>query len=1146
MTLTQIIEQYPYYEQIGDTQLCQISEDGRNFLTQLFCSNSRVVYARVRAKEILAGSNVAWREEELIGRVTDGSINGDGKSAARRTCNLTFVTDNIKEINNTTWALQHKFFLEIGIETWFDCNIYQAGDIVWFPQGEFYITNFNSSLSTNSFRISISGQDKMAKLNGTIGGTFSTQMLLSSYEQHNEKGEIEYVEELPLKTIISNLVSTYGEEDESNIIIEDLEEEGANLLEYQGNTPLYLILQSTTQTSESRKAVTLTTYGKQKCYVDGVETTLDQLPKYYLSEDENNQGTPLKFTPTSSTTYYCQKVEYGQMAGYEPIQLKYPGDLIGEIGSNVTAVLDKIKNIFTNYEYYYDIFGRFIFKKMSSYCEVTYPTINNENKLSIKLVDQPEPVWVFENLEMQTSLSSNPSIGELKNDFSVWGKRKTTSGETPVHMRVAIQQKPIAYTPVYKINENNEIELNDTISYTSDEYDWRELIYQMALDESRSKKVKGQDWKQKEWQEQIGQQNQQYYPNGITGCEDFYLDMLTFWRELYDPNTPYEYIATTPDDTKAIEGVELNKETGQKQLYLPYTDIDFNFEEDLVDLTNINNYMQNFTEADSGVQYRVKSIDAIDLPTVFYGNPIYGIQGKDIVNLEEQLEVDKRALYYLQKENQVHTWKRLYETWLWTPGHMQSGIELATHIYYAEANNIDNKVSLIAQGNIAFMNLKEVKLYNSSNPLKSFDRTKLLLYKDDGVEPIPIGLVQIDGTSILAVDSSYQFDMHALTEIQTAIVNQKEIRVYSSNDFTTPITFNKENCSIAFYHWRKNELENTDIEFYYDTYATEDEDPYQLLVDYIIQNNSGLFLQRHSFYFSDVDTKIEQYDENNGAHKNSITTTSNSRVTTLVDVAKNTVTITTEKFQPSLNTLIFDKSQLYTKTADEKFQLFNYNEVLLPAYYRDYTKYSIYEDISKSLIETVPVFDYYGNIIGYDEQPIICYYKYYPYGTPNEKIFWNRKYLQEPYNKLFWLEFIEPAEGQWYSQYNKELIGKRAKAINDVNTTALDYALTPNICIGTADSPLPEVYRKYFIVSRQGKSAKEAIDELLFKHTYVTEMVSTSILPLYFLEPNQIIKIKDKQNTGIDNYYSINSFSLPLNYSATMSLSLTKIFEYEK
>ena len=34
-------------------------------------------------------------------------------------------------------------------------------------------------------------------------------------------------------------------------------------------------------------------------------------------------------------------------------------------------------------------------------------------------------------------------------------------------------------------NENNEIELNDTISYTSGEYDWRELIYQMALDYSK-------------------------------------------------------------------------------------------------------------------------------------------------------------------------------------------------------------------------------------------------------------------------------------------------------------------------------------------------------------------------------------------------------------------------------------------------------------------------------------------------------------------------------------------------------------------------------------------------------------------------------------------------------------------------------------
>jgi hypothetical protein len=41
--------------------------------------------------------------------------------------------------------------------------------------------------------------------------------------------------------------------------------------------------------------------------------------------------------------------------------LVYPGDLITNIGESLTSMLDKIKNMLGDFEYFYDVDGRFVF-----------------------------------------------------------------------------------------------------------------------------------------------------------------------------------------------------------------------------------------------------------------------------------------------------------------------------------------------------------------------------------------------------------------------------------------------------------------------------------------------------------------------------------------------------------------------------------------------------------------------------------------------------------------------------------------------------------------------------------------------------------------------------------------------------------------
>jgi hypothetical protein len=50
----------------------------------------------------------------------------------------------------------------------------------------------------------------------------------------------------------------------------------------------------------------------------------------------------------------------------------------------------------------------------------------------------------------------------------------------------------------------------------------------------------------------------------------------------------------------------------------------------------------------------------------------------------------------------------------------------------------------------------------------------------------------------------------------------------------------------------------------------------------------------------------------------------------------------------------------------------------------------------------------------------------------------------------------------------------------------------------------------YFIMSSQGKSAEEAMDELIYNHTYYQESITINCVPIYYLEPNCRIKVYDE------------------------------------
>ena len=131
------------------------------FLRDLDLDNQKEVFIK-----IVSLNQQEESIEQIEGRAIGGSINIDGSSAVRRTCSIQMVADGVN-ITDVYWGLTTKFALYIGLTNNINNN-YE--NLIWFPQGIFLITSFNTTLATNGYKISISGKDKTCLLNGDIGG----------------------------------------------------------------------------------------------------------------------------------------------------------------------------------------------------------------------------------------------------------------------------------------------------------------------------------------------------------------------------------------------------------------------------------------------------------------------------------------------------------------------------------------------------------------------------------------------------------------------------------------------------------------------------------------------------------------------------------------------------------------------------------------------------------------------------------------------------------------------------------------------------------------------------------------------------------------------------------------------------------------
>ena len=347
-----------------------------------------------------------WEEnpiEEIQGLTTGGSINLNGDSVVRRTCNLSMYVykENYMRITdpNNMISINKKVFLEVGLKN--NTDKYTDYDIIWQPQGIYVITACGTSHSTSGITLNINLQDKMCLLNGTCGGVLPSSIQFDRYDTIDESGA--YVTLRPtIVQIIRELVNHWGNEQLGKIIIKDIDERIKCAMRWIGDTPIYA----------------------------------------YNDEGQYHMTTNKSIAEQYAYTEY----NWGEDVGYIFTDFTYPGDLIANPGDTICTILDKIKSTLGNYEYFYDVDGNFHFQEIKNYLNITQATtdLNNmHNEQYLVDISKGQNVYNFKDSKLFTSYSNSPNYSNIKNDYVVWGIRQNTEGiKVPIRYHLAIDSKP--------------------------------------------------------------------------------------------------------------------------------------------------------------------------------------------------------------------------------------------------------------------------------------------------------------------------------------------------------------------------------------------------------------------------------------------------------------------------------------------------------------------------------------------------------------------------------------------------------------------------------------------------------------------------------------------------------------------------------
>ena len=355
----------------------------------------------------------------IEGKATSGSCNFSGTSNMRRTASCSLIVDpegikvngqsqfqqyyNITEIENLI-SMNKKVRIETGLTNSLSALYpqYSQHNIIWYPLGVYVIKTASTSNGSNGVSISLTLNDKCALLNGDMGGTIPAATVFSEMETYSSDGLTRKVDKLLLKDIIKFLVVDLGGERPDNVIINDIDDYIVKVMKWNGTRPVCIDI-----------------------------------------DEQGNKTLTVVETMTYPENIYLK----GKNIGYIIEPFVYPGTLECNAGETVSAMLDKIRNVLGNFEWFYDIEGRFIFQEIKNYVNssLSKNILEIEEKDYLSIANLTKSIYTFDNnnKHLITSISNSPQYTNIKNDFIVWGSKKTASGvEKPIRYHLAFDTKP--------------------------------------------------------------------------------------------------------------------------------------------------------------------------------------------------------------------------------------------------------------------------------------------------------------------------------------------------------------------------------------------------------------------------------------------------------------------------------------------------------------------------------------------------------------------------------------------------------------------------------------------------------------------------------------------------------------------------------
>lgn len=1086
------------------------------------------------------------------------------------------ITDQV-DINEFYWGVKTKFKLEIGLKNQltdeYSSDTGNYPEIVWFKQGTFLISSFNTSIGTNSCTISVQGKDKMSQLNGEFGGQlfaqidfgteeteekYMTNFTINSntsesfpigdcyikvtnfpesiwyiaannplyiflpdpeglYEKVNDvyhysqtlhenvkkytiykkliapeeffvpmDGEYDQnqywyqkdtngvyilddtpvstagrtyyqlidniyllelvytIKQIPIEKIIREAVHVYAKEPYHNIIINDLNNYGLERITYKGDEPIYA------WRDVSTGHFTNLCFKRNSAALSDALDATDNFIFDNLSELVNTHSTHFSANDEfgHSHTYSIAKITYGQDIGYRATDLIYPGNLINSIGESFTSILDKIKNMLDDFEYFYDVDGRFIFQKKKIYVNTAWTTLTTNDDESY--VDYSASAldakfaFNFEGNHLITAIQNAPVLTNLRNDFVVWGKRKSLSGaEIPIHARYAIDKKPVYYKSL------------DHHIYTTD------LNY---LDEAELMSYDFNPSTNPILDQILNFQMEHQLPAGLQADAPTQLQDGSWtpgWWSIQDWARFYELL------------------TGEQ----PRDTMKFYSQGTLDGCINTNKLPGYSSYSDA---YKVWLVEGTEYTTIGGGT-------RWSFNVQHGSSRWGSYHYYCSR-------------------------------YTSEYINPDTPA---ASNNIRYVLTGEKREYQA--PYAGCTDTHTYLYFMQRI------------ASNACTDVFFYNPAFPNGETYTELINNKIDEEYRNWLLTT---------YIHVVDWR--------------------EIIYQMALDYFAAQGCS---PENPLLISDTSFDPEHPDDN--YHLNSYLLTSPD--TFLYEVGKRN-----PYYYPTGYT---GYEQYYTDLQGFWRQLYNPNYVPV-------LKYSEGQYVTEQEIVDVNTGHYINKQVWHDGEITDCEIQYYFSNTgisqqigtllnngehddlyntfskfavelteedeiKQERKYWNRTVFEAPETLNFWFEFLDSASE--LAQFSVPQVGDRIKVVSETQARAIVYQEVPDLVLcdrlnSNLNGPPEEVQAEYsgytFIylpkglsqclnISARGVSVKDKIDALLYQYAYCIENITLTAIPVYYLEPNTRIYVCD-QTTNINGEYIVNKITLPLAYNGTMSINATK------